>query len=216
MITLENVTKSFQTRLGTKYVLKDVNFTFPKGRDIAVMGGNGAGKTTLLRLLARADYPSKGRIITDIATSWPLGLGGGFQGSMTGRENTKFVCQIYGVDDVEERIAFVKEFSAIGDNFELPIKSYSSGMKSKFTFALSMAFDFDLYLIDEVLAVGDQAFQKKCREVLDKKREKANIILVAHSVQKMKEHCDYGVVVQDRGLVGYDDLNEALEIYQKI
>ncbi|WP_199438618.1 ABC transporter ATP-binding protein [Vibrio owensii] len=216
MIALKGVTKSFETKLGTKYVLKDVDFEFPKGRDIAVMGGNGAGKTTLLRLLARADYPTKGQIISDIATSWPLGLGGGFQGSMSGRENTKFVCRIYGVEDVEDRVAFVKEFSGLGENFELPIKSYSSGMKSKFTFALSMAFDFDLYLIDEVLAVGDQAFQKKCREVLDRKRETANIILVAHSVKKMKEHCDYGVVVSDCGLVGYEDLDEALKIYQKI
>lgn len=216
MIRLEGVTKSYRTKIGLKTVLRDVNFTFPKGRDIAVMGANGAGKSTLLSLLARADYPTKGEIIREVHTSWPLGLGGGFQGSMTGRENTIFVCRVYGVKDIDKRIEFVREFSAIGSNFDLPIKTYSSGMRSKFTFALSMAFDFDLYLIDEVLAVGDQAFQRKCAEVLERKRETSNIILVAHSVQKMREHCDYGVVVSQQGLQGFEDLEEALSVYQKL
>ncbi|MGR5347219.1 ABC transporter ATP-binding protein [Vibrio mediterranei] len=216
MIKLEKVTKSYKTKIGLQVVLRDVDFTFPEGKDIAVMGKNGAGKSTLLRMLAGADYPTKGRIQKDIRTSWPLGLGGGFQGSMTGRENTEFVCRIYGVRDVAKRVAFVKEFSEIGKHFELPVRSYSSGMKSKFTFALSMAFDFDLYLIDEVLAVGDASFQRKCREVLSEKRATSNIILVAHSEKKMREHCDYGVVVSDGKLEGFENLGDGIEIYKNL
>ncbi|MGR5448728.1 ABC transporter ATP-binding protein [Vibrio sp. PNB22_3_1] len=216
MIHLDGVSKRFKTAKGTKLVLDNVTFTFPGGRDIAVMGANGAGKTTLLKLLARSDYPSSGRITTSVQTSWPLGLGGGFQGSMSGRENVQFVCRIYGAKNVAERMAFVQEFSGIGKNFDLPIKTYSSGMRSKYVFALSMAFDFQLYLIDEVMAVGDASFQAKCAEVLEAKRDISNIILVAHSDRKMREHCDYGVVVKDGRLTGYDDIEEALEIYAQL
>ncbi|MCY9872374.1 ABC transporter ATP-binding protein [Vibrio barjaei] len=216
MISLKNVSKWYPTKLGKKTVLERVDFEFPAGKDVAVMGKNGAGKSTLLRMLGRADYPSSGEIVHHVKTSWPLGLSGGYQPSLTARDNTIFVCKIYGIEDISRRVEFVKEFSELGQNFELPVKTYSSGMRSKFVFALSMALDFDLYLIDEVLAVGDKRFQKKCKDVLDSKREQSNIILVAHSEQKMRQHCDYGVVVDNGKITGYEDLEEALAIYREL
>ncbi|BEU04049.1 polysialic acid transport ATP-binding protein KpsT [Agarivorans sp. OAG1] len=215
-IELLNVTKWYPSKLGRRYVLNNVSLRLPKGRDIAIMGANGAGKSTLLRMLGRTDFPNRGTINNPFKTSWPLGLSGGTQGSMSGRENTQFVCRIYGVKRSEVIEAFVQEFSGIGDNFELPVKSYSSGMRSKFSFALSMAFDFEVYLIDEVLAVGDQSFQRKCREALEEKRELANILLVAHSAKKMKQHCDYGLVIHQGKISTYEDIDEAIHIYKRL
>lgn len=213
MITLTNVTKYYLTRLGKKYVLNDVSFVIPEGRDVAILGPNGAGKSTLLRLLGGIDYPNSGEISIDKVVSWPMALASGFQGSMTGRENAEFICRVYGVKSIKRTCEFVKHFSEIGDYFELPVKSYSSGMRSRLAFALSMAFDFDIYLIDEITSVGDAAFRRKCAESLAKKREQANVIMVSHDMSTLRKQCDCAIVLSKQSLKFYDDIEAGIGEY---
>ena len=171
MISLKNVTKYYPTKHGPHYILRDVSLDFPMDKNIGVFGVNGSGKSTLMSLLAGVDQPNKGKITVQGNISWPLGLSG-YQGSMSGRENAEFICRIYGKSrrEIREKVEWIKEFSELGRFFEMPLKSYSSGMRSKFSFGVSMAFDFDYYLIDELTAVGDARFKKKCKQVFDEKK----------------------------------------------
>ncbi|MER2493326.1 ABC transporter ATP-binding protein [Catenovulum sediminis] len=214
MIALQNVTKYYATKLGKKYVLRDVTFTIPEGRDVAILGPNGAGKSTLLRLLGGIDFPNKGRIQSNKRISWPLALASGFQGSMTGRENVEFVCRVYGRKHISHTCQFVKDFSEIKDYFELPIKTYSSGMKSRLAFALSMAFDFELYLIDEITSVGDASFRKKCAESMAEKRKNANVIMVSHDMGTLRKQCDMAILLQNRQLHLYENVEDGIQQYQ--
>ncbi|EKB18658.1 ABC transporter ATP-binding protein [Aeromonas veronii] len=216
MITLDNVSKYYPTKFGRHYVLKDVSFTLPGDRNIGILGANGAGKSTLLRLLGGMDMPNKGKVVRHSRVSWPLALSGGFQGSMTGRENTRFVCRIHGVHDTAAVEEWVKEFSEIGKHYELPIKGYSSGMKSKFSFAVSMAFDFDIYLTDEITSVGDARFRQKCIDVFNQKRETASLIMVSHDMKTLRQQCDMGIVLHDGQLTLHEDIEDAIAIYQKL
>ncbi|EWH10278.1 ABC-type polysaccharide/polyol phosphate transport system ATPase component-like protein [Catenovulum agarivorans DS-2] len=214
MIELEKVTKYYLTKLGKKYVLRDVTFTIPEGRDVAILGPNGAGKSTLLRLLGGIDFPNKGEIRSNKRISWPLALASGFQGSMTGRENVEFVCRVYGNKRIAKTCDFVKDFSEIGDYFELPIKTYSSGMKSRLAFALSMAFDFELYLIDEITSVGDASFRKKCAESMAEKRKNANVVMVSHDMSTLRKQCDMSIVLQNKQLYLFDNVEDGIQQYQ--
>ncbi|MBD3798244.1 MAG: ABC transporter ATP-binding protein, partial [Campylobacterales bacterium] len=150
--------------------------------------------------------------------SWPMGLAGGFQGSMTGRQNVKFVCRIYGKSEyeIEEAVRSVQEFAEIGDYFDMPIKTYSSGMKSRLSFGLSLVFDFDYLIIDETLSVGDKNFQEKSKKALRKKIENCNVLLVSHSMPVLKEICDAGIVVHQGQIHYCDDINDAISTYNKI
>ncbi len=215
MIELNNVTKYYVTKLGKKYVLRDVSFVIPEGRDVAILGKNGAGKSTLLRLLGGIDFPNRGTISSNKRISWPLALSSGFQGSMTGRENVEFVCRVYGNKAIAKTCRFVKDFSEIQDYFELPIKTYSSGMKSRLAFALSMAFDFELYLIDEITSVGDASFRKKCAESMAEKRKNANVIMVSHDMGTLRKQCDMSIVLQNRQLTLFDNVEEGIRQYSQ-
>lgn len=217
MIELKKVTKSFRTRYGRVYVYKDVNAVFPEGKNIGIIGPNGAGKSTLLRLIAKIDFPDSGEIITNKRISWPVAFTGGFQGSLTGLEIVEFVCMIYGANgDMGEKIAFVKEFTELGKYFEMPIKTYSAGMKARLAFALSMAFDFDYYLIDEVTAVGDVNFRKKCDLILKERLKKSNIIMTSHDIKKLKKFCDIFAIPYKGDLIVFDNFKEAAKFYAEI
>jgi len=218
MIELKNVTKYFRTPHGKKYLLKNVSFKIPEGVNVGIFGRNGAGKSTLMKMLGRIEFPNEGQIISDKSFSWPMGLSGGFQGNMTGRANVKFVCRIYGKDteQINKSIEFVKEFSELGDYFDMPIKTYSSGMKSRLSFGLSLAFDFDYLLIDETLSVGDKRFKKKSKEALMRKIESCNVLLVSHSMSTLKEICDVGIVVDSARLHYFDNVNDAVKMYDSI
>lgn len=217
MIELINATKYYQTNLGRKYILDNVTLTIPSHKSIAILGQNGAGKSTLLRMLGGIDYPDRGIIKSKNKFSWPMGLAGGFQGSMTGRQNVKFVCRIYGEneDHIKDAINFVKEFSELGDYFDMPIKTYSSGMKARLSFGLSLFFDFDYILIDETLSVGDPKFNKKAKDALMKKIENSNAIIVSHSLQILKETCDVGIYLENGKMNYFEDIQEAIDCYQK-
>lgn len=216
MIELRALTKSYLTTSGRHYVFRDLSFTFPPGANIALIGRNGAGKSTLLRLIGGIDMPDRGKVVTERSISWPVGLAGGFQGTLTGRDNVKFVCRVYGADRTEmaDKVRFVEDFAEIGAYFDQPVKSYSSGMRSRLAFGLSMAFDFDYYLIDEVLSVGDAQFRQKSRAMLEEKLTRANLILVSHNMNDVSRLCDVAVLVQDGQAFLFPDIAEGIKTYQ--
>lgn len=215
MIRIENLTKSYRTPQGRHYVFKDLNLELPSGKSVALIGRNGAGKSTLLRMIGGIDRPDSGRIITDKTISWPVGLSGGFQGSLTGRENVKFVARLYAKkEELQEKIEFVEDFAELGKYFDMPIKTYSSGMKSRLGFGLSMAFKFDYYLVDEVTAVGDARFKNKCLELFIQKKYTSSFLMVSHSLNSLKEYCDIGLTMHRDGRIKmHDDVAEAIKDY---
>ncbi len=215
MIAVEHVSKRYQTRAGWRTVLKDINFTLQKGEKVGILGRNGAGKSTLIRLISGVEAPTEGEIKRTMSISWPLAFSGAFQGSLTGMDNLRFICRLYDVD-MEYVKAFTQEFSELGDYLYEPVKRYSSGMKARLAFALSLAVEFDCYLIDEVIAVGDARFAAKCREELFEKRKDRSIILVSHSHSAMKSYCDRAMVLQNGVLQHFDDMDEAFAHYQKL
>jgi capsular polysaccharide transport system ATP-binding protein len=216
MLQLQNVTKWYPTRNGRKYVFRDLSFTFPEGANVGLIGRNGAGKSTLLSLVAGTDRPNEGRILTDKRISWPVGLASGLHGTLSGRENVQFVCRLYGATGaaMKERLAFVEEFAEIGEYFDLPISTYSSGMRARLAFGLSMAFDFDYYLIDEVMVVGDPQFKRKSHEVMTERLKRSNVVIVSHSMFYIRAYCNV-VVVVDRGhTTVYNDIEAGIAAYQ--
>ncbi|HAO0352731.1 TPA: ABC transporter ATP-binding protein, partial [Escherichia coli] len=191
------------------------NIAFPSDKSIALLGRNGAGKSTLLRVIGGIDRPDKGTVITDKTISWPVGLSGGFQGSLTGRENVKFVARLYSkANELKNKIEFVEEFSELGKYFDMPIKTYSSGMRSRLGFGLSMAFNFDYYLVDEITAVGDARFKEKCAKLFKAKHSESNFIMVSHSLHSLKEFCDVAIYLGRNNMVYYfDDVDYAIKQY---
>ena len=217
MIALDHVTKYFWTKQGKRYILKDVTLTIPDG-NVGILGRNGAGKSTLMRMLGRIEFPNHGTITSPNSFSWPLGLSGGFVGNMTGKANVKFVCRLYGLDDdaIAKVIDYVRDFSELGEYFEMPIKTYSSGMKGRLSFGLSLAFNFDYMLIDETLSVGDARFRKKAQTALRKKIESCHILLVSHDMKTLQELCQTGLLVHDGQLHYYEDVTDAIARYNEI
>lgn len=215
MFELRNITKSYLTPKGRRYVFRDLSLKIPAGQNIGLIGRNGAGKSTLMRLLGGADVPDSGTVATDRSISWPVGLSGGFQGSMTGRENIKFVSRVYGAigEAMREKISYVEDFAEIGSWIDEPVKTYSSGMRSRLAFGLSMAFDFDYYLIDEVMSVGDAHFKRKCAEVFEQRLQKSKVVLVSHNMNEIQKICDVVLLVRDGGVQIYDDVAEGIKAY---
>ncbi|EHW2708517.1 ABC transporter ATP-binding protein [Escherichia coli] len=197
------------------FVFKNINLKIPSNKNVALIGRNGAGKSTLLRIIGGIDRPDNGNIYCNKKISWPVGLSGGFQGSLTGRENVKFVARLYSKkNELQSKIKFVEDFSELGHYFDMPIKTYSSGMKSRLGFGLSMAFDFDYYLVDEVTAVGDARFKDKCSRIFKERYEKSNIIMVSHSLNALKEFCDIAIYLKAYDEIKYyDSVIDALDEY---
>ena len=217
MIRLEEVTKSYMTLRGRKTVFRDLSFEIPDKSNIGIVGRNGAGKSTLMRLLSVVDLPDSGKIITDGRLSWPVGFRGGMQSSLTARDNVKFVCRIQGIRrrEMHEKIRYVEEFAEIGEYFDQPLSTYSAGMRARVAFGTSMAFDFDYYLIDEGLSVGDAIFKRKSRQAFDERLEHAKVILVSHNMKLIKRMCDT-VVHLDQGVATvYKKVAEGIAAYRK-
>lgn len=212
MIRLHNVTKRYRTTSGWNTVIDDVSVTFPKGVNLGILGRNGAGKSTLLRLLARGEYPTSGHITYDVSLSWPIAFSGTFAPALTGVDNVRFVARIYGTD-WRRMLAFVEDFSELGEYLYMPLKSYSSGMRARFAFALSMSIEFDCYLIDEVTAVGDKRFTDRCQMALSERRERSSIILVSHNPRNIRNQCDAAYLLHNGKLHFFDDIDEAIDVY---
>tara|TARA_R110001583_G_scaffold17482_2_gene70660 strand:+ start:28529 stop:29179 length:651 start_codon:yes stop_codon:yes gene_type:complete len=216
MIKLQNLTKYYPSDLGNQYIFKDINFEIPEGHNVGILGSNGAGKSTLFRILAGSEYPNKGKVITDKAISWPVALATGIHPQMTGRENTRFIGRVNGVADLDEYEDKVKNFAELGVKYDLPVQTYSSGMRSRLAFGCCIAIDFDIYLIDEATSVGDLQFRKKARKALLDKSKTANVIMVSHELKEIEEFCDSAIILHQGALTFYSDLSEAISIYKSL
>ncbi|BAL22596.1 ABC transporter ATP-binding protein [Azoarcus sp. KH32C] len=212
MITISNLTKRYPTRSGLVTVLDGINLTIQPGDKVGVLGRNGAGKSTLIRLISGAERPTAGHIHRGMSISWPLAFGGAFQGSLTGLDNLRFICRVYGVD-FRPRVSYVEEFSELGRYLREPVKTYSSGMRARLAFAISMAIEFDCYLIDEIIAVGDSRFHEKCQRELFEKRNDRAMIIVSHHPEFIQSHCRNAAVLGGGKLSSFDNLTDALSFY---
>lgn len=213
MIVFNNVHKSYPVRHGRNIVLDNINAEFPRGENTAIIGRNGAGKSTLMRLFSGAERPDRGEIHRHAEVSWPLGFRGGLHGALTGKENVALVSRIYN-RDFAEMIDFVEGFAEIGKAINEQVSTYSSGMKARVAFGISMAIKFDYYLIDEVIAVGDANFKKKCKDVLADRLKHATVILVSHSPGLMRGFCDHGAVLENGKLLRFESISDAISYYK--
>ncbi|MFW8637125.1 ABC transporter ATP-binding protein [Cribrihabitans pelagius] len=213
MIRFENLTKSFRLKGERKVVIDHLNLTLPAGKSLALLGGNGAGKSTLLRMIAGTLRPDSGRVVTDGSISWPVGLGGSFHKDLTGAENVRFIARIYGVD-TDDLVNFVDDFAELGKFYHMPMRSYSSGMRSRLTFGASMGIRFDTYLVDEVTAVGDRSFRRKSSAVFADRMKHSSAIMVNHSMNQVRQYCDAGIVLERGRMRYFDDLEEAIAVHE--
>ncbi|MDD5273849.1 MAG: ABC transporter ATP-binding protein [Methylovulum sp.] len=216
MIIVDNLYKRYQTSHGPgKWVLEDVSFVIPRNVSVGLVGRNGAGKSTLLRLIGGVDKPNRGHVEHRCRVSWPMGFGGGLQPSLTGRQNAKFICRIHGhEDDIPERLAYIQAFAEIGDAFDEPVKTYSSGMKSRLQFGLSLAFDFDVYISDEVTSTGDASFKQKASQAFKDLVGKSSLIMVSHSDGTLKDFCTAGIWLDKGRAHWFDHIEDALTAYK--
>lgn len=215
MIELENVVKDYQTSSGPVRVLDGVNLLVRPGQQIGILGRNGVGKSTMVRLISGTEMPTAGSVRRSMSVSWPLAFGGAFQGTLTGYDNLRFICRVYGVDPAN-CVDFVEDFSELGIYLREPIRSYSSGMRARLAFAISMTVDFDCYLIDEIIAVGDARFHAKCMvELFEKRADRAKII-VSHDPGYIRQHCDNAAVLSNGKLAYFDEMDPAFDYYTEV
>jgi len=215
MIRLENVNKSYRTRSGQNHVLKDVTAEFPRGRKIGILGVNGAGKSTLLRMIGGSEKVDSGQIHRSGTVSWPIGFSGGVHQQLTGRENTRFVARIHDIPEAEVE-SFVSSYSELGDYFDMKVSTYSSGMRSRLAFAMSLVFEFDCYLIDEATSVGDARFRAKFKIALLRQLADATVIMVSHNPDTVVLSCDTGAIIHDGSLTIYDSVDAAMTEYGQL
>ena len=213
MIKFENLTKSFRVRGEKRVVIDNLSLTLPSGKSLALMGRNGAGKSTLLEMIAGTIRPDSGRIVSDGTISWPVGFGGSFHRDLTGAENVRFIARVYGVD-TDDLIHFVEDFAELGKFFHMPVRSYSSGMKSRLAFGASMGIRFDTYLVDETTAVGDAVFKRKSRAIFADRMKQSSAIMVNHSMNQIRQFCNAGVVLEHGRLTYFEDLEEAIAVHE--
>jgi len=213
MIQLDHVSKRFRRDGVTKHILHDVSFGLPPGRNIAILGRNGAGKSTLMRLIAGTLKPDRGQILRHRRISWPMGFAGSFHPALTGAQNTRFVARIYGRDSALLE-NYVRGFAELGAFYHLPVSTYSSGMKARLAFALSMGVDFQVYLVDEVIGVGDTAFRRKCANAFRYRMDRARVLMISHSAATLRQFCDSGLVIEAGRLTFFNTVEAAIEAHE--
>ena len=214
MIIVDNVSKKYATRKGYKTVLNNISFTLRRGEKLGILGRNGAGKSTLIRLISEIEKPTSGTIKRSMSISWPLAFTGAFQGSLTGMDNLRFICRIYQTE-IKKTKEYVEDFAELGDYLYEPIKKYSSGMRARLAFALSLSIEFDCYLIDEVIAVGDSRFTQKCKKELFENKKDRSLILVSHNINAIKSYCDKAMVLDEGNLYQFETIDEAYQYHNK-
>ena len=215
MIELREISKSYRLGSGRHVVLDSVSAVFPTGKSVGILGVNGAGKSTLLRIIGGVEPPDHGTVTKDVRVSWPMGFSGGFSPNMTGRQGARFVARIYGEDPrAVER--FARDFAELGPYFDMPIRTYSSGMRARLAFAISFAVEFDCYLVDEVIATGDARFSKKYRREFHERARTASVILVSHNPEAIRAECDFAAVLTKGSLTLYETVDEAMDVYEQL
>ena len=212
MIDMSGVNKFYSTRAGRRQILRDVNLRIENGDKLGILGRNGAGKSTTIRLLSGAELPTSGVITRDMSVSWPLAFGGAFQSSLTGLDNLRFICRIYG-REYRDVLDFVEDFSELGGYLREPVRHYSSGMRARLAFAISMVIDFQCFLIDEVVAVGDSRFHEKCHVELFEKRADRAFVIVSHDVGYVRAHCERACVLDGGIMHEFDTVDAAVDYY---
>lgn len=209
-LRVENLSKTYMT--GHKPVFRDLNFTLNRSGRLAILGRNGQGKSTLIKMLGGVLPPSEGRISWGMTASWPIGFGGAFQGSLSGLDNIKFLSRLYN-RPIKDVLARVDDFAELGRSLLLPVKHYSSGMRARLAFGLSLAIEFDCYLIDELMAVGDARFQQKCQEELFTHRGDRAFLMASHQIETIANYCERAMIIESGKAKMFDDVHEAVEIY---
>jgi capsular polysaccharide transport system ATP-binding protein len=215
MITFERVSKSYRTTIGRKTVLDDQSLSFEPGHNVGILGANGAGKSTLIRLIAGAEQPDRGRIRRQVRVSFPLGFSGTFHGALSGRENVAFIARVYGAPR-RAVLDYAAHFSELADYFDMPVNTYSSGMRARLAFATCLAIDFDVYLIDEITEIGDERFRRKCAAAFRERMRHADMILVTHNRDTLRQYCDRGAVLTGGRLHLHDDIAGAFAGYDRV
>lgn len=214
MIDIRGISKAYRAGRGWNQVLDNISATFPTDKSVGILGLNGAGKSTLLKLIGGVEPPDKGEIYRDVSISWPIGFSGAFLPTATGRESTRFVARIYG-KDIKQVEEFVMEFSELGEYFDMPYQTYSSGMRARLGFSISMAIEFECYLVDELTAVGDQRFRDKYQEAFRNRRHKSTVIMASHQAGTIKDFCDITAIIADSHITLYDSVEEGMDAYQE-
>lgn len=215
MIICKNIAKSYSHGGKQKRVLQDINLAIRRGDRVGLLGRNGAGKSTLIKLIGGVEMPTSGKVIRSMSVSWPLGFAGGFQGSLNGLDNARFIARIYQREYADIR-RFVEDFTELGKQLHMPVKTYSSGMRARLAFALSLAIEFECYLVDEIILVGDQNFQRKCHIEMFDKRQDRSLIVASHSPDFIKNSCNKAVIIHQTNATIYDDVSEAIERYDAL
>ncbi len=212
MIMFDNVTKTYHLRRFEKQVLNPLSFEIPRGTSLGICGANGAGKSTLMRLISGVEAPTTGRVTRDGSCSWPIGYTSCFQSTLTGADNSRFIARIYG-RDIGPLLDYVEDFAQLGPYFHQPIFSYSAGMLARLAFGLSLAIDFDCYLVDEVTAAGDDRFRQRCADALHHRRETGTLVMISHDPSTLQLYCDTGAVLSGGNLIFYDSVDEAVAVH---
>ena len=213
-LLLSNITKQYDTRHGKVTVFRDINMSIRRGERVGILGRNGSGKSTLIRIMGNVTPPTKGRVTAGMSVSWPLAFGGALQGGLTGLDNLKFICRVYDVDLGRVR-PYVEDFAELGRYFHEPVQGYSSGMRARLAFGISLAVDFDCILIDEVIAVGDQRFRDRCTQALfDKTRQRA-MVLVSHNDDLIRHYTDRAFVLVSGKLHPFNEIEAAIAFYNE-
>ena len=215
MIRCVDITKEYPAHGGRRRVLDHVNFELVQGQKLGVLGRNGAGKSTLIRIIGGVEFPTAGEVQRDMTVSWPLAFSGAFQGSLSGIDNLRFICRIYGLDYADTR-TFVDDFAELGKQLGEPVKTYSSGMRARLAFALSIAIEFDCYLIDEVIMVGDARFTRRCYDELFEKRSDRSLILVSHDMNFIRTVCDSAAIISDSHFAMHPSVADAIATYEQM
>jgi capsular polysaccharide transport system ATP-binding protein len=205
---------TYHIRRFHKEVLKDLTFVIPPRSTLGICGGNGAGKSTLLRLMAGVEFPTAGTVKREMRVSWPIGYASAFQASLTGADNVRFIARVYRRPE-QDLLDFVEDFAQLGPYFRQPIKAYSAGMNARLAFGLSLAIDFDCYLVDEVAGAGDERFQERCQMEIERRRDHAAMVMVSHAPHLLQTYCKTGAVLRDGRLEFYDTIDEAIERHKE-
>jgi capsular polysaccharide transport system ATP-binding protein len=215
MIEFDNVSKNYHIRKFEKHVFTNLNFKIEQGESIGICGANGAGKSTLMRLIAGVEQPTGGKITRSMSTSWPIGYSSCFQSSLTGADNARFIARIYGREE-QELLDYVEDFAQLGPYFHQPVNTYSAGMQARLAFGVSLAIDFQCYLVDEVTGAGDERFRIRCEEALLHRRDTATLIMISHDPGTLRQYCRRGAVVYGGTVVFYDTIEEASEVHHRL